>query len=121
MQKKISVQSLLKIIVLYICYTKIGTNISLTNVPNKYSENLIEKNTFKYQHKLLEKKIKCDLKYKKTTNTNEKLTLYLDIEGKWVGYNTHKYCKNRVNELRLLIKDNQRILNTTLFGIVTFY
>lgn len=121
MKKEISVKSLLKIIIVYICYTKIETNISLTNVPNKYYEGIIEENTFKFQHELLEKKIKCDLKYKNIANTNEERTLYLDIEGRWIGYTNHTYSKNKINELRILIKDNQRILNTTLFGSVKFY
>lgn len=67
------------------------------------------------------KKIKWDLKYKNIDNSNEERILYLDIEGKWIGYTNHTYSKSRINELRILIKDNARILNTTLFGSVKLY
>lgn len=110
--------SILKLIIVYICYTKIETEVLLTKLPNKQQEDLRKKDSFEYQHKLLEKKIKLDHKYKVKKNTNENLNLYLDIEGKWVGYKNYNYSTNRKNELGMVIKDNQRMINTTLFGSV---
>jgi hypothetical protein len=122
MKKKIAITSILKLIILYLCYTRIETNSLFKSVSNNKYENIIEKHVFNYQNKLLEKKLKLDITYKPTllNNTNDKLKISVDIEGKWIGYTNQKVYKKNI-DLRLVIKNNERLLNTTLFGMMTLY
>ena len=122
MKKKIAITSILKLIVLYLCYTRIETNSLFKSVYNNKYENIIEKHVFNYQNKLLEKKLELDITYKPTllNNINDKLKISVDIEGKWIGYTNQKVYKKNI-DLRLVIKNNERLLNTTLFGMMTLY
>ena len=122
MKKKIAITSILKLIVLYLCYTRIETNSLFKSVSNNKYENIIEKHVFNYQNKLLEKKLELDITYKPTllNNINDKLKISVDIEGKWIGYTNQKVYKKNI-DLRLVIKNNERLLNTTLFGMMTLY
>jgi hypothetical protein len=123
MKKKLSINSLLKLIILYICSTRIETDLILQNITHKNNKDIVQEDPFKYQQKLLEKKLNLDnmYSYKSIQNTNEKLIVYMDVEGKWIGYKKKNYYKNPIETLRLLRKDNERLLNTTLFGSVKLY
>ena len=119
MKKKIAITSILKLIILYLCYTRIETNSLFKSI---YNNNILEKHAFNYQNKLLEKKLELDIIYKPTllNNINDKLKISVDIEGKWIGYTNQKVYKKNI-DLRLVIKNNERLLNTTLFGMMTLY
>jgi len=119
-RKKIPVNFLLKLLTIYICYTK----FSIKNLPCRI-ESLSIKNQITTKNIIdikqqLEKKTLLTIKNKKTDklSRNKQLTFLINSEGKIIGYK--KIKKHYIQDLKFLIKNNSKLIHSTSFGNINF-